>query len=247
LHGRGTAVSKAEVSFAGLSKCVSIINYAVNIDKEPRCLNIIHSGAENGITERLVERRNRAGGHDGLATSLTLIEPKTRPCVNIAQIGSEQYAQIPRGGLPVVFNDNFSDGVVGYGNSRNVSVFYDFDHDIGPQLMLRSFFSSPYEIASGNPESEGREEQQRGKRSNKRIGNFKSVPVERRPELGSLIFAVLCLGLAFPTTAFAIDAWNAGRGIIGGVTFGFVTLMGLQSTIGLLLGLDGWSIWRMLF
>ncbi len=120
------------------------------------------------------------------------------------------------------------------------------DTHIGPQLPFGSFLSAKNETTGRQPKGDRGEEQQSGERGDKGIGNLKPVAVERRPELGSLIFAVLCLGLAFPAAAFASDAWESGRRIVGGGMFCIVALMGLQSTIGLLLGFDGWSIWRML-
>ncbi len=120
------------------------------------------------------------------------------------------------------------------------------DIEIGPQLSLGSFIGADDQIASRQPESKRSERQQRGENSYQRIGDFESEPIKRRPELGSLFVAILCLGLAFPAAAFASDAWRSGRRAIGSFMFCVVAFMGLQSTIGVLLGIDVWSIWRML-
>jgi hypothetical protein len=117
--------------------------------------------------------------------------------------------------------------------------------DVSPKLLLRSFLGTGNEAAGSQPKGNRGEEQQRGERSNESIRDFEPIAKKRRPELGSLLFAVLCLELTLPA-AFASDAWRSGRHNVGGFMFCIVALMGLQSTFGLLLGLDGWSIWRML-
>src|ERR1700687_4680621 len=121
-----------------------------------------------------------------------------------------------------------------------------FCPNIGPQLLLGSFLGTENKATGSQPKGNRGEAQQRGERGNERGRELEPIAKKRRPELGSFIFAGLCVGLAFPAAAFASDAWCSGRRVVGGSMFCIVALMGLQSTIGLLLGLDGWSIWRML-
>jgi len=118
--------------------------------------------------------------------------------------------------------------------------------NICPQFLLGSSFSALHQTAGCQIKSDSRKEQQSGEPRHERVSDFESIAKKRRPELGSLLFAVLCLGLAFPAAAFASDSWHSGRRVVGGAVFCIVALMGLQSTIGVLLGIDGWSIWRML-
>jgi hypothetical protein len=94
---------------------------------------------------------------------------------------------------------------------------------ICPELPFGGFVRASYQIASGQPERKGGEEKQGGESGNKSIGNLKRIPVERRPELGSFLFAVLCLGLAFTAAAFADDAWRAGT--LGATMFCIVALI----------------------
>lgn len=114
--------------------------------------------------------------------------------------GLAHNSDLKRWGLPCISQSNSHPKA-----ARYLLNFGTAGDEIGSQLPFCGFVRASNEIAGGEPESKGGEKQQGGERGYKRIGDFKSVAVERRPELGSLIFAVLCLGLAFPTAAFASD------------------------------------------
>lgn len=117
---------------------------------------------------------------------------------------------------------------------------------VRPQLPFGRIFGASNEIASGKVQSISREEQGRRERGDDRVGDLEPVPKERRPELGSLLSAIFCLGLAFPVGAAGQDAWHAGRRFLGSLGLGFGFLLGPYGIIGLLLGLDPWSLWRLL-
>ncbi len=64
--------------------------------------------------------------------------------------------------------------------------------------------------------------------------------------LGSLLSSLLGFALAFPISALGADYWDDGKRLRGGGCLLASVLLGFQSTFGLLLGFDMWSLWRLL-
>lgn len=96
-------------------------------------------------------------------------------------------------------------------------------------MPLSSLLSARNEAPRGKPESNSREKQKSRKGGYERVRDLEPITKERRPKFGAFLFALARLGLVFPLAAFASD------------------LMGIQFTIGLLLGIDLSSVGRMLF
>jgi hypothetical protein len=168
------------------------------------------------------------------------IERFKRLLTRVQNIMANFSDESPRSGASGIFpcDLNVPLCLVGYIEPPQIDLIQKY---VGPQLPLRGILSASYQGPSGPPESNRSEEQQSGEHGNECVRDLEPIAKNRTPELGSLIFAVLCLGLAFLAAAFASDAWGSGRCGVGCLMFCVVALMGLQS---LLLGLDGWSIWR---
>lgn len=108
----------------------------------------------------------------------------------------------------------------------------------GNELGLNEFelaLSSLPKVVGRSPEQTGEDKQPESKKGHQRIGNFEMDPEERRPELGSFILALLGV---VPAVFFM-----SRNGII--FLFGF--FLAFESTVGFLLGIDLWSIGKMLF
>lgn len=117
---------------------------------------------------------------------------------------------------------------------------------IGPQLSPSDFVSTFDELLCCPPQQEGGPKQQSRESSNQGVGNFQPIAKQRRPELGSLFFVVIGFGLAFLIADRGADLWEEDRRWLGGSCLVGAALLVLQGTFGLLIGLDWWSLLRLL-
>ena len=117
---------------------------------------------------------------------------------------------------------------------------------VGAQLSFSSFVRTSHQILSGNVQEYSGQEKQESEGDKERISNSKTIARERRPELGSLIAAMISLGVGFSFGVIACDRWSAKNRVSGALFFVGCILLGLDGTFGLLLSLDLWSLWRWL-
>lgn len=66
-------------------------------------------------------------------------------------------------------------------------------------------------------------------------------------EFGSLIAAVVGIGLGFAAWGIGMHWWDNGRRAGGAALLSLGVVFGLQSTIGVLFSLDMWSLLRLMF
>lgn len=114
--------------------------------------------------------------------------------------------------------------------------------NIRSKLSFGGFLCASYKTPSRPPQSDCREEKKKGEGNQKCVGDFEPIAIERRPELGSLLASLLGFALAFPISAIGGDLWDAGKRLCGGCCLMFAIVLGFQSTFGLLLGFDLWSL-----
>lgn len=95
--------------------------------------------------------------------------------------------------------------------------------------------------AGGNPQSGSDYSQNGGEKDQKRVSDLHAVAKERRPELGSLLVALLTLVCGMVGGG---QAWRFERGWKASVCFLSGAALILDGTIGFLFGLDPWSIYR---
>lgn len=119
------------------------------------------------------------------------------------------------------------------------------DGDVGAQLLRGGFLRITNQTLCCAPQQPSGNEQPKGENNQKRIGNLKSVAVER-PELGSLLVIFVMIPLAFFIAGKGDDMWASGRRLCGAICLSVGLLLGLDATFGLLLGFDLWSLRRLL-
>lgn len=124
---------------------------------------------------------------------------------------------------------------------------HELSGQISTQLPLGILVRTSYEASSGDPQSDGGKEKEGSESRNKSVGYFEPIAKERRPELGSLLAALIGFALAFPLAAIGADLWDAGRKLRGAIYMALVAFLGFQSTFGILLGFDLWSLGRRMF
>ena len=114
-------------------------------------------------------------------------------------------------------------------------------YNVSPQLPFGGSLSALYETSGGPPQRDRGEKQKGGEGRNQRIGDFKPVATERRPELGSVLFGIGAFAVTFPITAFAQDLWDGGRRWWSIFLIYFCGLLGLRAVVGLLFDFDFWG------
>jgi hypothetical protein len=121
---------------------------------------------------------------------------------------------------------------------------YRCNGNVGTQLPFGGLVSAAYEPPRGPPKQDSSEEKQAREKHQQRVRDLKSIAVERRPELGSLLAALFSIGMGFIACGFGMGRWDAGRRMIGGFWLGLGLALGCSAPIGLLLG---WGMfWKLL-
>ncbi len=130
------------------------------------------------------------------------------------------------------------------GLCNNYVPMYWGGKNIGSQLLNGTVFRTSNQPTCGQPQGKSGEEKQKSNGHQKRVGDFESVAIERRPELGSLLSIIIGFGAAFPLAAIAADLIDARRRVLGYLCLLIVGILGFQATVGLLFGFDLWSLGR---
>lgn len=116
--------------------------------------------------------------------------------------------------------------------------------DVGPQLAIGRHLSACNETLCRAIEPPRGDEQSGSEKSNQRIRDLKPIAKERRPELGSFLAAVLTLYMAFFLGSKGDDLRNKGFRRAGTACLCAGPPLIIYAVIGLLFGLDVWSILR---
>jgi hypothetical protein len=149
---------------------------------------------------------------------------------------------INAGSPPYVANVDAKDGywIGGTASPVKESEAFDFDRDHDPSTLLsndRIFcdlsltLTGTPKLVSGPPKQAGEYRQPEREGYQQRISDLKPVAKERRPEFGSLLFALLAMA-----GSIALIRFGGRWGFVAGV------LLALDGTFGVLLGLDLWSL-----
>jgi hypothetical protein len=118
---------------------------------------------------------------------------------------------------------------------------------ISSQLPFGGILSTTNQPLGGSPQKPRGPEQQSSKPGYQRISDLKSIGTkERRPELGSFFAMLFGFGLAFVFANLGANSWDRRRYVLSVLGFAAATIFVLQSTFGLLVGMDIWSVWRAL-
>jgi hypothetical protein len=144
----------------------------------------------------------------------------------------------------IIYSDNNrSDNSSAHGIDQHVATF---NPNISSQLPLSSFVGSFYEPSSRPPESYGGAKKEERESRQERVGDFEPVSIERRPELGTLFAAMLCIALAFGACRRGMDRWDDGFRLRGATWLGGGLALAFDGIFGPLLGFDLWSLGRLL-
>lgn len=236
----------------------------VGISKEEQSLLFCNKLAIYGLVEQLQRFGSEIFKNDSFSRALGislndgLVKYRSFTNINIsrgfiADIQSVGIFSKNRWGLPVVFKKVFKNSPsrprIGsifplldsrlYVNTANIWTLHTVSH-VGT-------FIGPYNQALGSTIQIDRcNEEQESKSGNERVCNFKSIAKERRPELGSLLASIFTLWLGFWCGTIAHERWGTENRILDYMLTGLCFLLGFIGTIGLLLGFDLWSLWRLL-
>ena len=118
--------------------------------------------------------------------------------------------------------------------------------NISAQLPFGRVFSILYQPTSSYIQTDGGKKQKQRDDNKQSIRNLQPIPVERRPELGSLIAALFSVSFGLYVGVKAGDFLYDGRKVAAGLLFFACVLLGISGTVGVLLGFDLWSLWRLL-
>ena len=142
------------------------------------------------------------------------------------------------------------------GGRAKILEFYDqvppydryFAHrDISSQLPISSFPRVIYQTTGRAKQSNSCQKEKEGKHNEKGISDLKSISVERRPELGSLLSSLGALGLGVIAGVIGMESWGNLKRVQVSVLVVFCFMVGMSGTLGILIGLDPLSLWNLLW
>jgi hypothetical protein len=212
-----SSVDATKNEMSGLIECINVVNFAPDKNSLISFSNIIEAACiDCGECYHLCayawcKRHLRFV----LANSIKWVSGSFK------RLNSYPGAKMICGRLTKVFKHQMNDHLPSGINEADLPAI---DENVSTQLVSGGLLRASYELSSGPPQSERREEKQKGKSNQKRIGDFEPVAVERRPELGSLCsLPSSVLLLPFLSAPSDLTSGMLGGGCLG--VFGCLALL----------------------